>query len=66
MIQSLIQSYDVYEDLLAKSKKGIEFYEKLANNVNKLYQRLKGVSKVQDEERDQVLERIRPKGTQEK
>ncbi|XP_064646276.1 tyrosine-protein phosphatase non-receptor type 23-like [Lineus longissimus] len=62
MIQSLIQSYDVYEDLLAKSKKGIEFYDKLESNVTKLYQRLKGVCKVRDEERDQVMERLRPKG----
>ncbi|PSN50877.1 hypothetical protein C0J52_12740 [Blattella germanica] len=54
-INALISSYDAYEDLLAKSSKGLEFYRKLETNVNKLLQRVKGTCKVQEEERDQIL-----------
>ncbi|KDR21340.1 Tyrosine-protein phosphatase non-receptor type 23 [Zootermopsis nevadensis] len=54
-LSALISSYDAYEDLLAKSSKGIEFYRKLETNVNKLLQRVKGTCKVQDEEREQIL-----------
>ncbi|PNF24579.1 hypothetical protein B7P43_G03064 [Cryptotermes secundus] len=54
-ISALISSYDAYEDLLAKSSKGLEFYRKLETNVNKLLQRVKGTCKVQDEEREQIL-----------
>lgn len=54
-VSALISSYDAYEDLLAKSSKGLEFYRKLETNVNKLLQRVKGTCKVQDEEREQIL-----------
>lgn len=54
-INALISSYDAYEDLLAKSNKGLEFYRKLETNVTKLLQRVKGTCKVQDEEREQIL-----------
>lgn len=54
-IAALITSYDTYDDLLAKAKKGIEFYTKLETNVSKLLQRIKSASKVQQEERDQLL-----------
>ncbi|XP_012529695.1 tyrosine-protein phosphatase non-receptor type 23 [Monomorium pharaonis] len=55
MISSLINSYDAYEDLLAKSSKGLEFYRKLEINVSKLLQRVKSTCKVQEEEREQIL-----------
>lgn len=55
MISSLIGSYDAYEDLLAKSSKGLEFYRKLEINVSKLLQRVKSTCKVQEEEREQIL-----------
>ncbi|XP_070163864.1 tyrosine-protein phosphatase non-receptor type 23 [Polyergus mexicanus] len=55
MISSLINSYDAYEDLLAKSSKGLEFYRKLEINVTKLLQRVKSTCKVQEEEREQIL-----------
>jgi tyrosine-protein phosphatase non-receptor type 23 len=54
-ITALISSYDAYEDLIAKSSKGLEFYRKLETNVNKLLQRVKSTCKVQDEEREQIL-----------
>ncbi|XP_011149397.1 tyrosine-protein phosphatase non-receptor type 23 [Harpegnathos saltator] len=54
-ISSLITSYDAYEDLLAKSSKGLEFYRKLEINVSKLLQRVKSTCKVQEEEREQIL-----------
>ncbi|CAD7006351.1 unnamed protein product [Ceratitis capitata] len=52
---SLAASYDVYEDLLAKSAKGLEFYKKLSGNVQKLLTRLKAARDVQSEERQQRL-----------
>ncbi|XP_062563625.1 tyrosine-protein phosphatase non-receptor type 23 [Armigeres subalbatus] len=52
---SLQGSYDVYEDLLSKSAKGLEFYKKLQANVQKLYSRVKAACDVQDEERNQKL-----------
>ncbi|XP_017487965.1 PREDICTED: tyrosine-protein phosphatase non-receptor type 23 isoform X1 [Rhagoletis zephyria] len=52
---SLAASYDVYEDLLAKSAKGLEFYKKLSSNVQKLLTRLKAARDVQFEERQQRL-----------
>ncbi|XP_058457933.1 tyrosine-protein phosphatase non-receptor type 23 isoform X2 [Malaya genurostris] len=52
---SMQGSYDVYEDLLSKSSKGLEFYKKLQANVQKLYSRVKAACDVQDEERNQKL-----------
>lgn len=54
-ISSLVASYDAYEDLLAKSSKGLEFYRKLEINISKLLQRVKSTCKVQEEEREQIL-----------
>ncbi|KAK9888812.1 hypothetical protein WA026_001035 [Henosepilachna vigintioctopunctata] len=57
-INSLISSYDTYEDLLSKATKGIEFYSKLETNVTKLLQRIRSACKVQQEEREQMLSKI--------
>ncbi|XP_076670814.1 tyrosine-protein phosphatase non-receptor type protein myopic isoform X1 [Andrena cerasifolii] len=54
-ISSLIASYDAYEDLLAKSSKGLEFYRKLEINISKLLQRVRSTCKVQEEEREHIL-----------
>ena len=62
MIKQLITSYDVYEDLLAKSGQGHEYYKKLEENVNRLMQRCRSVCKVQNEEREQIKARFAPKG----
>ncbi|KAF7268015.1 hypothetical protein GWI33_018816 [Rhynchophorus ferrugineus] len=60
-VQALITSHDSYDDLLAKANKGIEFYTKLETNVSKLLQRIKSASKVQQEEREQMLAKSMPK-----
>lgn len=52
---SMIASYDVYEDLLGKSTKGLEFYKKLQTNIQKLLARVRAARDVQDEERQQRL-----------
>ncbi|XP_022211200.2 tyrosine-protein phosphatase non-receptor type 23 isoform X1 [Drosophila obscura] len=56
---SLAASYDVYEDLLAKSAKGLEFYKKLAGNIQKLLSRFKSARDVQSEERQQRMQSVR-------
>ena len=57
IISSLNASYDAYEDLLAKTTKGLEFYRKMEINISKLLQRVKNTCKVQEEERAQILAR---------
>ncbi|KAK3591678.1 hypothetical protein CHS0354_040598 [Potamilus streckersoni] len=61
MIKELILSYDVYEDLLAKSQKGLEFYRKLESNITRLSERCQRVCKAQQDERDHVMARHKPK-----
>lgn len=56
---SLAASYDVYEDLLAKSGKGLEFYKKLQGNIQKLFTRIRAARDVQNEDRE-----LRLKATQ--
>ena len=55
VINALISCFDAYEDLLAKSAKGHEFYNILETNVSKLLGRVKSTCKVQQEEREQML-----------
>merc|ERR1719334_604894 len=50
-IGSLVASYHAYEDLLTKTTKGLEFYDRLDANVTKLLARVGGVVRVQEEER---------------
>lgn len=52
---ALATSYDVYDDLLGKSSKGLEFYKKLQGNIQKLLARVRAAHDVQDEERQQRL-----------
>lgn len=58
---SLINSFDVYEDLLSKSAKGLDFYKKLHGNIQKLNSRVKAARDVQEEERQQLLKNALPK-----
>lgn len=58
---SLIASFDVYEDLMLKSAKGLDFYKKLHTNVQKLMSRVKAARDVQEEERQQLLKNAVPK-----
>ena len=60
-VQELIASYTVYDDLLAKSHKGIEFYKKLQQGLQKLFSRMQGVVEMNQEERINKMERFRPK-----
>ncbi|XP_034230470.1 tyrosine-protein phosphatase non-receptor type 23 isoform X2 [Thrips palmi] len=55
VINALISCFDAYEDLLAKSAKGHEFYNILETNVSKLLGRVKSTCRVQQEEREQML-----------
>ena len=57
MIQGLVHSYDVYEDLLSKSQKGVEFYKKLETNVTRLHERTVRLCKQQEEERQMVTQK---------
>lgn len=58
---SLIASFDVYDDLLGKSLKGLEFYKKLQNNIHKLCARVRSARDVHDEERQQRIESMNKK-----
>lgn len=58
---SLIASYDVYDDLLGKSLKGLEFYKKLQSNIHKLSARVRSACDVNDEERQQRIESLNKK-----
>ncbi|CAL8111900.1 unnamed protein product [Orchesella dallaii] len=58
VIQSFLNSYEAYDELISKCNKGIDFYTKLNANVEKLVQRVRSVCKVQNEERDSNMEKI--------
>lgn len=58
---SLIAAYDVYDDLLGKSLKGLEFYKKLQSNIHKLYARVRSARDVYDEERQQRIDSMNKK-----
>jgi len=61
-IQSLVYSYDVYEDLIDKQKKGMEFYIKLQKNVQSLLERIQDFHQVQEKERATIVEKSKSKG----
>ena len=63
MIQALIHSYDVYEDLLSKSQKGVEFYKKLETNVTRLHERTTRLCKQQEEERQMIIQKHKARRT---
>ena len=50
-IESLLQTYEIFQEIKTNSKKGVEFYKKFQNIVFRLLARVRGVTKVQDEER---------------
>ena len=54
-INELVNSYHAFDDLLVKAAKGLEFYAKLDTNVSKLLNKVKGVTAVQQEERDAII-----------
>ncbi len=54
-ITALIESFDVSDDVLKKTVKGLDFYRKMDVNVRKLLSRVRGTCKVQEEERLQMF-----------
>ena len=53
---------DVMDDLLGKTRQGVQFYERLEGNMRSLHERCLSVCKTQAEEREQVKARLKPKG----
>ena len=62
-ISELIKSYDVYEDLMMKTNRGVQFYGKLDSTVKRLLERTCSACQTCEEERSKILERLAPKGT---
>ncbi|KAI8775935.1 tyrosine-protein phosphatase non-receptor type 23 isoform X3 [Biomphalaria glabrata] len=60
-VQDLILSYEKYEELLAKSQKGVDYYKKLLENVSKTLERCRSECKVRHEEREMLLTKFAPK-----
>lgn len=58
-IQELITSYTVYDDLIAKSNKGIDFYKKLEVTVSKLLARTKELVQASQNERKEKSAKLR-------
>nr|XP_014353134.1 PREDICTED: tyrosine-protein phosphatase non-receptor type 23 [Latimeria chalumnae] len=56
-VQSLVASYETYEDLMKKSQEGKEFYSDLESKVARLLEKAKGICKECEEERQQILEK---------
>lgn len=52
-IASLLYAFEVFKELQTKSQKGLEFYGKFQTFVTRLNAKIRGVCKVQDEERGQ-------------
>ncbi|UYV64196.1 PTPN23 [Cordylochernes scorpioides] len=59
-IDELLASYKALFELTEQSQKGLEFFGKLAASVGKLKDRVRGVAKVQEEERVKQLTQIPP------
>ncbi|XP_071941772.1 tyrosine-protein phosphatase non-receptor type 23-like [Antedon mediterranea] len=60
-IQELVMSYTVYDDLLAKSRKGIDFYKKLQIGIMKIHTNCTDLVKERQELRNRQIARFRPK-----
>ncbi|PIK57805.1 putative tyrosine-protein phosphatase non-receptor type 23 [Apostichopus japonicus] len=58
-IQELITSYTVYDDLIAKSLKGIDFYKKLEGTVTKLLAKTKELVEGSQKERSKKISTLR-------
>ena len=57
-----MESYDVYEDLLTKTQKGATFYENVNANVNQLFDKAQRITVAEEEERQMIINRYKPKG----
>uniref|UniRef100_A0A8C7H0M6 Tyrosine-protein phosphatase non-receptor type 23 n=1 Tax=Oncorhynchus kisutch TaxID=8019 RepID=A0A8C7H0M6_ONCKI len=56
-VQTLVASYEAYEDLMKKSQEGKEFYEDLETKSSRLLERAKTLCQAREEERKAVLDR---------
>ncbi|XP_043921950.1 tyrosine-protein phosphatase non-receptor type 23 [Protopterus annectens] len=56
-VQTLVASFEAYEDLMKKSQEGKEFYADLESKVSCLLEKAKSVCQAREEERQQILER---------
>ncbi|KAK7498289.1 hypothetical protein BaRGS_00010549 [Batillaria attramentaria] len=61
MVKDLINSFEKYEELLAKSNKGQDYYRKLNEAVMKTLERCRSECKVRQEERDMISAKYAPK-----
>ncbi|NXO30903.1 PTN23 phosphatase, partial [Cisticola juncidis] len=56
-VQTLVASYEAYEDLMKKSQEGKDFYTDLEGKVAKLLERARAACQASEEHRQQLLER---------
>ncbi|XP_053116224.1 tyrosine-protein phosphatase non-receptor type 23 isoform X2 [Hemicordylus capensis] len=56
-LQTLVASYEAYEDLMKKSQEGKDFYADLENKVAKLLEKARGASQGAEAARQQILEK---------
>ncbi|RXN01560.1 Tyrosine-protein phosphatase non-receptor type 23 [Acipenser ruthenus] len=56
-VQTLVSSYEAYEDLMKKSQEGKEFYDDLEGKASRLLERAKSTCQAREQERQQSLDR---------
>lgn len=56
-LQTLVASYEAYEDLMKKSQEGKEFYADLESKVGKLLEKAQAACKMAESNRQQILEK---------
>lgn len=56
-LQTLIASYEAYEDLMKKSQEGKDFYADLESKVATLLERAQSICRAQEAARQQLLDR---------
>uniref|UniRef100_A0A674HH50 Tyrosine-protein phosphatase non-receptor type 23 n=1 Tax=Taeniopygia guttata TaxID=59729 RepID=A0A674HH50_TAEGU len=61
-VQTLVASYEAYEDLMKKSQEGKDFYTDLEGKAAKLLERARAACQASEAHRQQLLERWRPPG----
>ncbi|XP_039174797.1 tyrosine-protein phosphatase non-receptor type 23 isoform X2 [Crotalus tigris] len=62
-LQTLVASYEAYEDLMKKSQEGKEFYADLESKVGKLLEKAQAACKMAESHRQQILEKEMKKKT---
>lgn len=56
-LQTLVASYEAYEDLMKKSQEGKDFYADLESKVATLLERAQSICRAQETARQQLLDR---------